>query len=58
MYPHENIWEEASPVSTFSAVCLVAIVVSAIVSIAVALGAILILAYRELMLVLATLPAE
>jgi hypothetical protein len=45
--------------SALCAVCVFAlIVVSAILSIAAALGAILILAYRDLMLVLAALPAE
>jgi hypothetical protein len=45
--------------SALSAVCVFAlIVVSAILSIAAALGAILMLAYHDLMLVLAALPAD
>ena len=45
--------------SALCAVCVFAlIVVSAILSIAAALGAILILAYRDLMLALVTLQAE
>jgi hypothetical protein len=45
--------------SAFSAVCVFALIgVSAILSLAAALGAILIVTYRGLMLVLAVLPAE
>jgi hypothetical protein len=56
---YKNVWEEAPSMSALCAVCVFAlIVVCAILSIAAALGAILILAYRDLMQVLAALPAE